>query len=109
MLRYYNTTCLTYVSVSEPIALELRQSTGNIYLHAQIFAGSMYIGGALCMFFLRAWKIGQLELVAAELNKAPSELGVLSTQPCEVGLVPSSGWLSHVPSIVKRMVELRRV
>ena len=109
MLRYYSITCLIRVSVSEPIALELRQSTGNVYLHAQVFAGSMYIGAALCMFLLRAWKIGQLERLAAELNKAPGELDVLATQPCEVGLVPSSGWHSHVPSILKRIIELRRV
>lgn len=69
----------------------------------------MYIGAALFMFFLRAWKIGQLGRLAAELNKAPSELDVLSTQPCEADPVPSNGRLSHIPSIAKRIVELRRV
>lgn len=32
---------------SEPIGLELRASSGNIYLHAQVFTGFMYIGAAL--------------------------------------------------------------
>ncbi|KAK0104698.1 hypothetical protein ONS95_004971 [Cadophora gregata] len=45
---------------SEPIGLELRQDSGNIYLHAQLFTGFMYIGAALCMWFLRAWKIQEL-------------------------------------------------
>lgn len=45
---------------SEPIALELRTTTGDIYLHAQIFTGFMYIGAAICMWFLRAWKISEL-------------------------------------------------
>lgn len=46
---------------SEPIGLQLRQASGNIYLHAQIFCGFMYIGAAVCMWFLRAWKIRELE------------------------------------------------
>ncbi|KAK6592995.1 major facilitator superfamily transporter [Botrytis cinerea] len=33
----------------------------DIYLHAQIYAGCMYIGAALCMWGLRAWKIKELE------------------------------------------------
>ncbi|KAL6717983.1 hypothetical protein ACLMJK_004068 [Lecanora helva] len=32
---------------SEPVALELRQQSGNIYLHAQIFTGFMYLAAAL--------------------------------------------------------------
>jgi hypothetical protein len=49
---------------SEPIGLELRTTTGDIYLHAQLFTGFMYIGAALCMWFLRAWKIAELESLA---------------------------------------------
>lgn len=45
---------------SEPIGLEMRQDSGDIYLHAQLFAGFMYIGAAFCMWFLRAWKIQEL-------------------------------------------------
>ncbi|THV49012.1 hypothetical protein BGAL_0216g00160 [Botrytis galanthina] len=46
---------------SEPIGLKLRASSGDIYLHAQVYAGCMYIGAALCMWGLRAWKIKELE------------------------------------------------
>lgn len=49
---------------SEPIGLELRRNTGNIYLHAQIFTGVMYIAAALCIWLLRAWKIRELQRMA---------------------------------------------
>ena len=50
---------------AETIALQLKVETGNIYLHAQIFTGFMYIGAAACLWFLRAWKVGELEAAAA--------------------------------------------
>ena len=46
---------------SEPIGLQLRRSSGDIYLDAQLFAGFMYIGAAICMWFLRAWKVAELD------------------------------------------------
>jgi predicted MFS family arabinose efflux permease len=49
---------------SEPIGLELRTTSGDIYRHAQIFTGFMYIAASLCMWFLRAWKIRELEGLA---------------------------------------------
>ncbi|KAL8761269.1 MAG: hypothetical protein Q9184_002592 [Pyrenodesmia sp. 2 TL-2023] len=67
---------------AEPIALELRQETGNIYLHAQIFTGFMYIiAGALCMWLLRAWKIGQLESLAASEGKSSAEISAMTVVP----------------------------
>ncbi|KAI4115037.1 MAG: hypothetical protein LQ345_004293 [Seirophora villosa] len=63
---------------AEAIALQLRQKTGNIYLHAQIFTGLMYIvAGGVCMWLLRAWKIGQMESVAAEEEKFPAQIGAV--------------------------------
>lgn len=49
---------------SEPIGLELRATSGDIYRHAQIFTGCMYLAASLCMWFLRAWKIRELERLA---------------------------------------------
>lgn len=46
---------------SEPIGLRLRASSGDIYLHAQVYAGCMYIGAAMCMWGVRAWKIKELD------------------------------------------------
>ncbi|KAI4277144.1 MAG: hypothetical protein LQ337_002017 [Flavoplaca oasis] len=66
---------------AEPIALELRQRTGNIYLHAQLFTGLMYIAAALCMWFLKAWKVAEMERVAAVEEKSPAEVDVVATAP----------------------------
>ena len=59
---------------AEPIGLELRATSGDIYLHAQIFTGFMYIGAALCMWFLRAWKIDELERQAITKEKREQEI-----------------------------------
>ncbi len=49
----------------------MRQDKGDIYLHAQLFTGFMYIGAALCVWFLRAWKIQ--EIVGIEASKEQRE------------------------------------
>ncbi len=59
---------------AEPIGLELRRTSGDIYLHAQIFTGFMYIAAALCMWLLRAWKIGELERTARTKEEREQEL-----------------------------------
>ena len=59
---------------AEPIGLGLRSTLGDIYLHAQIFTGFMYIAASLCMWFLRAWKIRELERLAK--TKEERERGI---------------------------------
>ena len=66
--------------VSEPIAIELRQASGNVYLHAQIFTGCMYVAAALCMWFLRAWKIGEIGKIAAAQEKPLENIDALASQ-----------------------------
>ncbi|KAL2043533.1 hypothetical protein N7G274_003840 [Stereocaulon virgatum] len=66
---------------SEPIALQLRQSTGNIYLHAQIYCGFMYVAAAGCMVLLRAWKIGQIEQLAMERGQRSKDISAASAEP----------------------------
>ncbi|KAB8079128.1 MFS transporter [Aspergillus leporis] len=46
-------------TVSEAIALVLRdnESRDSVYLRVQIFTGFMYIGGALCLWVVRGWKV----------------------------------------------------
>lgn len=46
---------------AEVIALELKQDHSPIYLHMQIFTGMMYVGASLCLWFVRAWKVHELE------------------------------------------------
>ena len=66
---------------AEPIGLELRADRGNIYLHAQIFTGVMYIAGAVCLWFLRAWKIREVERQTLEQQQQSSRgRGVLDNK-----------------------------
>lgn len=66
---------------AEPIGLELRAASGDIYLHAQIFTGFMYIGAALCMWFLRAWKIDELKRQAMTKERREQEIRNNDTVP----------------------------
>ena len=95
MLRLIN-----HCQVAEPIALELRQPTQNIYLHTQIFTGLMYIAAALCMWFLRAWKMGEIEIIAAAEGKSTAEISVGATEPIDKSpkgqAEPTSGVLGRL-------------
>lgn len=94
--------------VSEPIALELRQKTGNIYLHAQIFTGIMYLAAAVCMWFLRAWKIGQIEEIAAEKEKRPEDIDAAAAEPVDPQNVSSSS-RDFRSSLTKRLLKWEKV
>ncbi|KAH8598983.1 major facilitator superfamily domain-containing protein [Bisporella sp. PMI_857] len=59
---------------SEPIGLKLRRTSGNIYLDAQLFTGFVYLGAAVCMWFLRAWKIAELESQALSKEQREQEI-----------------------------------
>jgi MFS family permease len=60
---------------AEPIALELKRTTGNIYLHSQIFTGFMYIAASICLWFLRAWKINEVAKAGvADAEKREQEI-----------------------------------
>jgi MFS family permease len=56
-------------TVAEPIALELRKPHGNyIFLNAQIFTAAMYVGGALSLWIVRGWKVGEMEELERSLR-----------------------------------------
>jgi predicted MFS family arabinose efflux permease len=65
---------------AEPIALELRTTSVNIYRHAQLFTGFMYIGAAICMWFLRVWKINDIEKKAQAKEKREQEIQANNTE-----------------------------
>ena len=96
-------------TVSEPIALKLRQVSGNIYLHAQVFAGLMYIGAALCMWILQAWKIQQLEKLAIEQEKNSVEMDPLTPQAIEHSLNARRIYLASTASNLKHLLAWKRV
>jgi MFS family permease len=58
---------------SEPIALEIAAGTGD-YLGTQLFVSFMYIAGAICLLFLRGWKIGELDAIARMKRESASEM-----------------------------------
>ncbi|RAL01011.1 MCT family MFS transporter [Aspergillus ibericus CBS 121593] len=109
-------------TVSEAIALVLRDN--GSYLKVQIFTGFMYIGGAVCLWLVRGWKIG--ELVRAEKRVTSTSAGVMvpggkkeevSAQPGEkyeapVGIPAPEAKESELWSpihLLRGMVALRRV
>ncbi len=54
---------------AEPIALELRKKHGNnIFINAQIFTAMMYVIGALSLWIVRGWKVGELEELERRLQ-----------------------------------------
>ena len=54
---------------AEAIALNLRVQSGDVYLRVQMFTGTMYVCAAICMWSLRAWKIGDKERAEAYCEK----------------------------------------
>ncbi|KAK1953681.1 major facilitator superfamily transporter [Colletotrichum sublineola] len=49
---------------AEPIALTIKTSDINAYLNVQMFTGFMYFAAFLSIWFLRVWKIRELETIA---------------------------------------------
>ena len=94
--------------VAEPVALELRQKSGNIYLHAQIFTGFMYVAAAVCMWFLRVWKIGQIEQIAAEQEKKPNDIDAASAEQVDDRAV-SFAAKKPKSSVLKRLFIRKKV
>jgi MFS family permease len=56
-------------AVSEPIGLEIVAFNGGTYTGAIFFTGFMYVGAAVSLWMVRAWKIGDSE------DKAAAEKG----------------------------------
>jgi len=66
--------CADNEIVSEAIGLEIVSHSGGTYTGAILFTGFMYVGAAVCLWFVRAWKIGELEEEASMKEKTESEL-----------------------------------
>lgn len=86
---------------AEPIGLELRTTSGDTYLHAQIFTGFMYIGAALCMWFLRAWKISELE--RQEVTKEKREQEIRDNDEVPIERLSLSRHISTTASVKSRV------
>ncbi|EEH41549.2 MFS transporter (Mch2) [Paracoccidioides lutzii Pb01] len=88
-------------TVSEPIAVLVKDNSkkNRAYLYAQLFAGLAYIVGALCLWVVRAWKVGDNEVaaerkavadaaIAARTMKIGGDSGFLTSAPVDTTCVP---------------------
>jgi MFS family permease len=101
-------------TVAEAVALELRrEGSTNVYIDAQIFVAMMYLAGALCLWLVRGWKVGQLEELERHLQaRGVDETALRDTEkkiqegfptpgPVEVDVLEKSGW--SLKDLVRRM------
>lgn len=95
-------TIVLPVTFSEPIALEMVSGTGS-YLGTQLWTGFMYIAGALCLVFLRGWKIGELEELAKIKAQNNEEVEVVEAES------PKQALLAGRKTMVKHMWKWKKV
>lgn len=86
---------------AEPIALWLRTDNGTNFLHAQIFTGFMYMGAAISLWLVRAWKISELQKTGADGDPVKREAEIrdndaVPRQPVVARTV------SRVPSVTSK-------
>ncbi|GES60880.1 MFS transporter [Aspergillus terreus] len=115
-------------TVSEAIALLLRDysTPSSIYLRVQLFTGFMYIGGSLCLWLVRGWKVQDLARTEQTTVSASADNGVRNDAAEETAPVagdeknakataapplPSSasGQTGSVMALLRSMVALRKV
>jgi len=102
-------------TVAEPLALELRkEGSTQVYIDAQIFIAMMYLGGALCLWIVRGWKVGQLEELERYLEargvdetdirdtEKKVQEGIPTSNPLEVERLRKTGW--SLKDLVRRML-----
>lgn len=75
---------------AEPIALWLRTDNGTNFLHAQIYTGFMFLGAAISLWLVRAWKISELQKAGADKDTIKREAAIMdkdavAQQPVPVG------------------------
>lgn len=89
-------TIVLPVTFSEPIALEMVDGTGS-YLGTQLWTGFMYIAGAVTLVFVRAWKIGEMEELAAIKAENNEEVELVESEsPKRALLAGRKTMLKHV-------------
>lgn len=94
---------------SEPIGLGIRQASENDYLYVIIYTGVMYILAAVSGWFLRAWKIGELEMLAAEKGEPIGQLDATQAHVIELNKTTSRELRARRSQLLKRLLACRRV
>ena len=95
--------------VSEPIGLGIRQASNNEYLYVIVYTALMYIVAAISAIFLRVWKIGELEMLAAERGETVGQVDAAQTHAIGLDRVTSKELRAKRSSIVKRLFAWTRV
>ena len=118
------TTCKSYINMSmstfwlttlcvvaEPIGLEMRRSTGDIYLDVQIFTGFMFIGASICNLLLRGWMIRKTEEEAANKCRREHELEGRGELQSRLGFKEPEALsrLGHCRLVFRSLFQLDRV
>ncbi|KAF1840712.1 MFS general substrate transporter [Cucurbitaria berberidis CBS 394.84] len=93
---------------SEPIGLQIVAFNGGSYTGAILFTGWMYIGAAVFLWLVRAWKLGEIEEIAAAIGKSAGEVDLMAgSSPSETpSIAPASFRKSP---FVRRMFMWRKV
>ena len=68
----------------------------------------MYVAAAVCMWVLRAWKIGQIEQIAAEQEKRPEDINAASSEPMGDGAI-SLAAKRYKSGVLKRLFIWKKV
>ncbi|KAL0767128.1 hypothetical protein CaCOL14_010697 [Colletotrichum acutatum] len=93
---------------AEPIALTIKGSGLNAYLPVQLFTGFMYVAAFISIWFLRVWKIRELETLALSEEEQDDALrnndAVSLTTSRRTG--PKPGMMK---SLLKGMLTIQRV
>lgn len=86
-----------------PIGLQIVDTNGGSYTGAILFTGWMYLGAAVFLWLVRAWKIGEMEKTAAVEAKHTSEVDLPGSRSDSVPV-----GFERSP-FVKRLVVWRKV
>ncbi|EFQ34648.1 major facilitator superfamily transporter [Colletotrichum graminicola] len=93
---------------AEPIGLTIKTSSIDAYLNVQVFTGFMYIAAFLSIWFLRVWKIRQLEKIA--LSGEQEEYVLHDNNAVSLTTSRRTGpKLSIIKSVWKGMLNVQRV
>ncbi|KAF2472200.1 MFS general substrate transporter [Lindgomyces ingoldianus] len=89
---------------SEAIALEIVDFDDGSYTGAILFTGFMYIGAAVFVWLVRAWKIGEMEERAAARMTDPQAIDLVTDKPRE-----DEGREALDPAMVQKSSFMRRL
>ena len=98
---------LINLAVSEPIGLEI-EAAADTYLYAIVFTGLMYFIAGSFAWLLRAWKIGQLEMLAAEQGTTVDQVDAVQ-QSVVLDRVTSKEVRAQRSTLVYRLFAFKRV